>query len=211
MLDRIAMYIPKHFEQPDHKTLQAFMVAHPFVTLVTTDANGLCANHLPMLLREEPKPYGVLSGHVARANPVWQSADGREALVIFQGPNAYISPSWYPSKAETHKAVPTWNYVAVHAHGRLKVIDNPNWLKAHVEELTRHHESGFENPWSVSDALEDFINTLVTAIVGIEIVITRLEGKWKLSQNRSASDRHGVVTALQDSGATTMAELMKNP
>lgn len=203
------MYIPKHFEQPDIEIMQAFISANPFATLVTTDSNGLCANHLPLLLQSEPKPYGVLTGHVARANPVWRTAGDQEVLIIFQGPHAYISPSWYPSKAETGKVVPTWNYAVVHAHGRIKTIEDSQWLKKHVEELTHRHESTSSKPWAVSDAPVEFIEKLVAGIVGFEIAITKLTGKWKLSQNRSESDRDGVLTGLQNLHATAMTELMK--
>jgi transcriptional regulator len=207
------MYVPKSFEPPDVQTLHHFVQTHPFGTLITMTSGGLDGNHLPLLIDSAPAPYGTLRGHVARANPVWRECDPeREALVIFQGPDSFISPSWYPSKRETATVVPTWNYIVVHAHGRLRVIDDPAWLRAHVEALTDRHEQERPRPWAVSDAPEDYIQKMVGAIVGLEMVITRLTGKWKLSQNRSERDRAGVVDGLLGEGsesAATMATLVR--
>jgi transcriptional regulator len=204
------LYIPRHFEQPSVVLMQECMAANPLATLVTLTPDGLCADHIPMRLRPELHPYGTLTGHVARANPVWHLADGREVLVIFRGPDAYITPSWYASKSTSGKVVPTWNYTAVHAYGTLRAIQDVEWLKTHVTELTDHHEASFANPWSVSDAPTDFTEKLLHGIVGIEIAISRLQGKWKLSQNRPDEDRAGVVAGLRALGADAMAELVAN-
>jgi transcriptional regulator len=206
------MYLPKAFEQLDVGTLQQFVRAHPFAALVTMTSSGLNGNHLPFLIDTEPAPYGTLRGHVARANPIWRESSGADALVIFQGPDSFISPSWYPTKRETGSVVPTWNYVVVHAHGRLRVIEDRDWLRAHVEALTNRHEEGREAPWAVTDAPADYIEKLVGAIVGIEMPVTRLVGKWKLGQNRTERDRAGVVDGLLREGtepATTMASLVR--
>jgi transcriptional regulator len=201
------MYLPKHFEQPDVATLQQFVRAHPFGALVTLTSGGLDANHLPLLLDVEPAPYGTLRGHVARANPIWRECSGGDALVIFQGSDSFISPSWYPTKHETGTVVPTWNYVVVHARGRLSVIEDRKWLLAHVEALTNRHEGEREAPWAVSDAPGDYIEKMVGAIVGIEMPISRLAGKWKLSQNRSERDRAGVVDGLTREGTESAAAI----
>jgi transcriptional regulator len=207
------MYLPKSFEPPDVDALQQFVRTHPFGMLVTMTSSGLDGNHLPFLIDAAPAPYGTLHGHVARANSMWRECGaGAEALVIFQGPDSFISPSWYPTKRETATVVPTWNYVVVHAHGRVRAIEDAVWLRAHVEALTNRHEQERDAPWAVSDAPEDYIQTLVGAIVGLEITITRLTGKWKLSQNRSERDREGVINGLLDEGsesATTMASLVR--
>jgi transcriptional regulator len=151
-------------------------------------------------------------GHVAKANPVWRDITSHsEVLVVFSGVDAYISPSWYPSKAHEERVVPTWNYSAVHIYGHLQAIDDPEWLKAHVSQLTNRHEAGVAKAWSVADAPADFINTLVNAIVGLQITVTRIEGKWKLSQNQADEDRAGVVAGLlsqNDSNARSMAREM---
>lgn len=207
------MHVPSHFEQPSVEAMQALIAANPFATLITLGAEGLCGNHIPMELRKEPQPYGTLVGHVARANPVWRElANSSEALVIFQGVNTYITPSWYPSKKETGMVVPTWNYVVVHAHGNLRVIDDPQWIKAHVDNLTHYQEASFSHPWAVSDAPGEYIQKLIGNVVGIEMPITRLVGKWKVSQNRPEPDRAGVVEGLREIGtaaALQMAELVE--
>ena len=190
------------------------MQAHPFGVLVTMTRRGLDANHIPFLIDADPAPHGTLRGHVARANPVWQDVQlSTDALVIFQGPDSFISPSWYPSKLETAAVVPTWNYVVVHAHGHLRVIQDSVWLRAHVEALTSRHEQDRAAPWAVTDAPADYIQKMVGAIVGIEIQIARLTGKWKLSQNRSERDRAGVVDGLMGEGtesASAMAALVRD-
>jgi transcriptional regulator len=207
------MYIPKSFEPPDPDTLLEFMRARSFGVLVTVTRQGLDGNHLPFVFDPAPTPYGTLRGHVARANPIWRECQERpEALVIFQGPDSFISPSWYPTKQETGAVVPTWNYIAVHAHGTVRVVEDAGWLRAHVTALTTRHEASREAPWAVSDAPSDYIEKMVGAIVGIEMPITRVTGKWKLSQNRSERDRAGVVDGLLGEGsesAATMAALVK--
>ena len=181
---------------------------NPLGVLVANGQEGLSANHIPFeWIGSDDK--GVLVGHVAKANPVWRDiTSNSEVLVVFSGVDAYISPSWYPSKARDSRVVPTWNYSAVHIYGHLQAIDDPEWLKAHVSQLTDRHEAGVAKAWSVADAPADFINTLVNAIVGLQITVTRIEGKWKLSQNRTDEDRAGVVAGLlsqNDSNAQSMA------
>jgi transcriptional regulator len=185
--------------------------------------SGLCADTIPLMFEAaadavtapaDPKIEGLLRGHVARANPLWRSADGREVLVQFNGPQAYISPSYYPSKAEHGKAVPTWNYVLVQAHGRLRAVDDATATHRLVSELTGRHEGGRAAPWAVDDAPPDYIAQMVRAVVGIEISVTALVGKWKLSQNRSAADRDGVVEGLADetlASARAVAPWVRDP
>ncbi|MCX7174788.1 MAG: FMN-binding negative transcriptional regulator [Proteobacteria bacterium] len=207
------MYVPAHFEETRIEVLAALMRTHPLATLVTTSGDGLAANHIPMEYDPLPAPYGTLRGHVARANPVWREPSGATlALAIFQGPDAYISPAWYPSKAEAGKAVPTWNYAVVHAHGPLSFFDDEQRLRALVGALTDRHEAGRPHPWQVTDAPEDYIEKMLKAIVGIEMPVARLVGKWKLSQNRSAPDRAGVISGLNAESETrtlAMANLVK--
>lgn len=209
------MYIPKHFAEPRVEVLHQLMRARPLSTLVTRCLNnGLNANHIPLHLSTQPGPFGTLRGHVARANPIWSDVgNDTEALAIFHGPDAYITPSWYPTKAETGRVVPTWNYVVAHAYGTLCVVDDPVWLRGHLEQLTAHNEARFDAPWKMSDAPPDFLEKMLGAIVGIEIVINRLVGKWKLSQNQSNQNRNGVVLGLrhgEDSDASEMAALIEN-
>lgn len=187
------MYLPKHFEQPDPAALQALMRDHPLAMLVHEGPDGLTADHVPL---EYDASAQTLRGHVARANPVWREAAGRPVLAVFRGAEAYVSPSWYPSKAEHHKVVPTWNYAVVHAHGALQAVEDAPWLHALVTRLTAHHESPRPQPWAVADAPEDYVQQMLRAIVGIEIRVERMVGKWKVSQNRSAADRAGVAAAL---------------
>ncbi|AIY39921.1 FMN-binding negative transcriptional regulator [Collimonas arenae] len=192
------MYIPKHFDEPRVDVLHDLIRARPLSTLVTLSPDGLNANHIPLLLSTEPAPFGTLRGHVARANPVWQNFTKEiEVLAIFQGADAYITPSWYATKAETGKVVPTWNYAVAHAYGTLRPIDDAAWLRAHLEMLTAHNEAAFEQPWHVSDAPRDYTDKLITAIVGIEIVITRLSGKWKVSQNQPEKNQATVIEGLR--------------
>jgi transcriptional regulator len=206
------MYLPKSFEPPDTDTLRQFLRAHSFGVLVTVTSHGLDGNHLPFVFDSEPSPYGTLRGHVARANPIWRECQGADALAIFQGPDSFISPSWYPTKQETGAVVPTWNYIVVHAHGTVRVVQDAGWLRAHVEALTNRHEASREAPWAVSDAPADYTEKMVGAIVGIEMRVSKLIGKWKLSQNRSERDRAGVVEGLLREGsesASRMAGLVK--
>lgn len=195
------MYVPEPFLETRLEPLQALISDHPFATLVTVDDGQPAVNHLPLLLRPGGA-HGTLVGHVARANPVWRAfsgphADARSATAVFHGPDAYVSPSWYPAKTRHHKVVPTWNYAVVHAEGRMRAIEDADWLLGLVRELTDRHEAPNALPWRVADAPPDFIATLLGQIVGIELTVTRLTGKWKLSQNRSAEDVAGVVHGLR--------------
>lgn len=194
------MYLPEQFRVDDVAALHALMRARPFATLVSAAADGLTATHLPTVLKDDG-PYGTIECHVARANPHWRAfAGGTEALLIFQGPEGYITPNWYASKAEHGKVVPTWNYAVVHAHGRAEAMDDVAWLRRHVGELTAQQEASEAKPWAVTDAPESFIAGMARAIVGIRLPIARLEGKWKMSQNRELEDRKGVVAGLSARG-----------
>jgi len=208
------MYMPAHFEETRVEVLHRLIHEHPLAVLVTLGSSGLNANHIPLEIDPEPAPFGTLRGHVARANPVWRDfSRDIEALTVFQGPQAYISPAWYQTKKETGKVVPTFNYIVVHAYGSLRIIEDEAWLRSLVERLTTRHESGRAEPWKVSDAPEDFIKTQLRAIVGIEMPVTRLVGKWKVSQNRPAVDREGVVrglSAMKDANASAMSRLVKD-
>jgi len=201
------MYLPSHFEETRVDVLHQLVRERPLATLVTLGAAGLNANHLPFELDNEPLPNGTLRCHVARANPVWRDYSlGTEALVIFHGPQVYISPSWYETKTQSGEVVPTYNYAVVHAYGTLRIIQDRAWLRGLVTRLTERFESASAAPWQVSDAPEDFIEKQLGAIVGIEIAVTRLAGKWKVSQNRPALDRAGVVEALSEiAGADGLA------
>ena len=202
------MYIPKHFDEPRVDVLRELIRARPLATLVTLSPGGLNANHIPLHLLEEPAPLGTLQGHVARSNPIWSDcAKDVEVLAIFHGPDAYITPSWYPTKAETGKAVPTWNYAVAHAYGALRVIDDASWVRAHLETLTATHEAAFPEPWHLSDAPHDFTEKLIEAVVGIEIVITRLSGKWKVSQNQPPQNQAGVIHGLRANGNAEALEV----
>ena len=202
------MYVPDHFREVRPEVLHDAMRQIGFATLVTHDAQGgLEANHMPMLLEASKEGKPVLRGHVARANPVWKAGEG-EALAIFLGPHAYVSPNWYPSKAATGKAVPTWNYITVHATGRIRWIQDAEWLRTNVTRLSDAHEARRADPWKVGDAPESYIETMLKGIVGFELEITRLDGKYKLTQNRDAADRESVAAALEREGREDMARLM---
>jgi transcriptional regulator len=188
------MYLPDLFRVDDLPRLHALMRARPFATLVSTGPAGLVATHLPTVLKDDA-PCGMIECHVARANPHWKELGG-DALMIFQGPEGYVTPNWYPSKAEHGKVVPTWNYAVVHAYGRAEAMDDVTWLRRHVGELTAQQEAGEAKPWAVTDAPENFIAGMARAIVGIRLPIARLEGKWKMSQNREMKDREGVIDGL---------------
>ena len=191
------MYIPPSFAEQDVPVMHDFIEAHPLGALVTASATGLFATHLPLVLDRVRGAYGTLQGHIARANPHHELAsDASEALVLFTGADAYVTPSLYPSKARHGKVVPTWNYVAVHAHGTLRFVTEPTALRRHLEELTARHESGQPRPWSIADTPDGYVDKLLGAIVGVEIEITRLDGKWKMSQNRPAEDVEGVIEGL---------------
>jgi transcriptional regulator len=188
------MYNPPHFREDRPEVLHEAIRNIAFATLVTEGQEGIGATHLPFLLDAE---RGVLRGHVARANPVWkETRSDREALVIFLGPEAYVTPAWYATKAATGKVVPTWNYLTIHARGRLEFFDEPERLRALVSDLTDTHEAKRPQPWATTDAPSGYIDTMLRAIVGMELTITRLEGKWKMSQNRDAADREGVRAGL---------------
>lgn len=195
------MYMPSQFREDRVPVLHDLIRRHPFATLTCWTADGFEASHLPMLIDPDPTPFGTLTGHLARPNPMF--ADGRDALsalAIFHGPQAYISPSWYPAKKVHGKVVPTWNYAVVHAHGTARCFEEPARLRALIDRLTDIHEQRFAEPWSTTDAPANFVDKLVTkGIVGVELQIDRLEGKWKLSQNRDAADRAGVVAGLRRS------------
>jgi transcriptional regulator len=194
------MYQPDHFRVDNLQRMHSLMRARPFVTLVSAGLAGLYATHLPTVLKDE-EPYGLIECHLARANPHWKDlAAGDEALMIFQGPEGYITPNWYPSKAEHGKVVPTWNYAVVHAYGRPEVMQDQDWLHRHVAELTAQQETNEAKPWALSDAPEPFIEVMLRGIVGFRFVITRIEGKWKMSQNRDMKDRNGVVEGLGKRG-----------
>lgn len=207
------MYDVAAFRENRTEVLHALMRAHPLATLVTAGEGMPEANHLPLLLDAEPRPLGTLRGHVARANPLWrQAGGGLDALAVFHGPQAYVTPSWYATKRETGAVVPTWNYAVVHARCRLMVHDDREWLRDLVARLTDGHERDRPQPWSVTDAPADYIERMLGAIVGIELRITGLQGKWKASQNRSGADRAGVAAGLDAGGgdaARAMAALVR--
>lgn len=207
------MYTPATFREERLDVLHGLIRAHPLGALVRHGADGLCADHLPFeIAAPTPEaPFGILRAHVARANPVWR-ADCAGTLVIFQGPQAYITPAWYAEKQRSGKEVPTFNYAVVHAHGPLRVIDDAAWLLALVERLTARHEADQAAPWKVGDAPADYIGKMLKAIVGIEIPLARLEGKWKLGQNRSVQDQasmaHGLALAHQPGAAQALGALI---
>lgn len=204
------MYTPAHFAEERLNERHRLIRQHPLGVLVTPTPQGLDANHLPFELEAEPEP-GRLIGHVARANPVWQQvASGTPVLVVFRGVQGYISPNGYPSKAATHRAVPTWNYEAVHVHGTLHVHDDARFVRGVVARLTRTHEAAEPRPWRMGDAPADYLDAMVANIVGIEVRITRLEGKRKLSQNREAADRLGAAAHARGRGLGDLADAMRD-
>jgi transcriptional regulator len=194
------VYIPAHFLENRVEVLTQLIHDHPFGLLVTLGAGGLDATPIPFVLASAGGEC-VLRGHVARANPVWRETQlETEALVVFQGPHGYVSPSWYATKADSGKVVPTWNYITVHARGRLHIQQDPVWLRTHVAELTQRHEGTRALPWALGDAPADYVDKLLAGIVGLELPVRELSGKWKLSQNRPSADRDGVVQGLKDQG-----------
>lgn len=210
----VNMYVPEHFRESDTGKLLKTIREYGFGLLVVSDVDGIEANHVPFHLQqgsdgESPR----VQCHLARANPAWRRiGDGARVLVVFQGPDAYISPSWYASKAETGRVVPTWNYLAVHVEGRAKVIEQADWLGRHVRDLTDRQEAGRAAPWSVDDAPEEYTDKLLRGIVGVEIEITKLTGKLKASQNQPVANRRGVKDGLASKGtdnAQAMAELLR--
>jgi transcriptional regulator len=208
------MYLPSHFEMTDTEALHGLIREHPLGALVITGPDGLDANHVPFEVDGEPAPHGRLLAHVARANPLWRNAGKNgDVLVIFQGASGYITPSWYPTKSASGKVVPTYNYAVVHAYGRVRAIEDREWLRALVTRLTDRHESVRANPWQVSDAPAEYIDQMLAAIVGLEVTITRMIGKWKMSQNRTPSDRAGVAAglgAMEGKDQAAMARLVRN-
>jgi transcriptional regulator len=203
------MYLPAHFAENRVDVLHALMRAHPLATIITLSSAGLVANHIPLQVHAgaDPQGPGILRGHVARANPLWSDrVEGVETLVVFQGAQHYISPGWYPSKQETGKVVPTWNYCCVHAYGALQVHENAAWIRGQVGALTTRHEATMARPWAVDDAPDDFVQSMLAKIVGIEIAITRISGKWKVSQNQPAHNRAGVIDGLGGLGETDAAD-----
>ena len=202
------MYIPEPFKEERIDVLHDAIRRAGLATLVTLTGEGLIASHIPLLLDPKPAPLGTLLGHLARPNPQARGAVG-DALAIFLGPDAYVTPSWYATKRETGKVVPTWNYVAIHAYGKLELIDDPAHTREHIAQLTERHEEGRPVPWATSDAPEDFIASLARGIIGFRLTINRLEGKWKMGQNRPLADRIGVADGLAEAGRFDMAALAR--
>jgi transcriptional regulator len=197
------MYNPAAFRETRPEVLREAIATHPLAILVTTGTRGLDATHLPMIYGDD----GVLRGHIAKANPQWQEyTPNSEALAIFSGPQHYITPNWYPAKREHGRVVPTWNYVAVHARGNLIFHHDPEWLRGFVTALTDEHERSSASPWRVADAPAEYIDAQLRAIVGVELRVSGIEGKWKLSQNRPDADIEGVIEGLGDHA---MASLMQ--
>jgi transcriptional regulator len=204
------MYIPAHFAIQHPQDLHTIIRQHPLGALVTSGPDGLDANHIPFEFDAGHGKLGQLTAHVARANPVWQQCqDGADVLVIFRGNESYISPNWYPSKHETHRQVPTWNYEVVHVHGRLTVMDEAKFVRGVVARLTREHEVNEPRPWKMGDSPPDYIDGMLRAIVGIEIEVQRIEGKAKLSQNREARDRLNAADTLLAKGVEGLGRAMQ--
>ena len=208
------LYIPTHFREERSEVLHEFIRTHPFATLVTQGPEGIIASHIPMILDARAGSMGTLRGHLARANPQWNGfSQGTEALMIFNGPHHYISPSWYPSRTEHGKVVPTWNYVAVHAYGPIAIVEDRDRLLDHLRNLTDSQEAGNPDRWRVDDAPPEYVDGMMRGIVGIEIEIRKLEGKWKVSQNRSATDREATAARLREFGdenAVAVADLIES-
>jgi len=204
------MYVPEHFSAPSTEAMLQLVRQHPLGTLFTAGESGLDANHIPFELAAEQGALGALHAHVARNNPVWTDVqNGDEVLVVFRGEEAYISPNWYPSKHEHHKQVPTWNYKVVHAHGRITIRDDERYVRGLVAKLTRAHEASEPKPWKMTDAPKEYLAAMMLAIVGIEIEITRLTGKFKLSQNKAPEDIQSAATVLIERGREALGEAMR--
>lgn len=204
------MYQPAHFVEERLEVLHDLIRAHSLGLLISAGADGPVANPLPFLVDAQASPHGTLLAHMARANDQWRGLDGQPVLVVFQGANAYVTPTWYATKAETGKVVPTWNYAIVQARGLARVTDDAAWLRAQVERLTATHEAAEAEPWAVGDAPERFVATQLRGIVGVTVEITALEGKWKMSQNRPEADRTGVAEGLAErTGGASMAALVR--
>ncbi len=206
------MHIPKKFRQEDTNKLIALIKDFPFATLIGSNESGAQVMHLPLLIKNEDGQSYSLNGHIAKVNPFWQQIkQGDKVVAVFHGPNCYISPNHYPTKLEHGKAVPTWNYVVVHAEGNIKFHHDKEWLYTHIDELSQQHEQKSEKPWSINDAPEDYIQKMLPAIVGIEISINNIEGQWKLSQNQPAKNQQGVIQGLMDTenpNAQAIAKMM---
>lgn len=207
------MYIPAPFREDREERLSELMREHPLAIVVTLGGSGLIASHLPLIYEPLPDSPGILHGHIARANVQWQDFQTEvDALAIFQGPQSYISPSWYATKQRSGRVVPTWNYAVVHAYGSVEIYTEAARLRKHLGLLVAEHEKSFSPPWSLNDAPAEFVDELLNSIVGIDIRITRLEGKWKVSQNRPAEDRNGVIEGLTskcDAESRAVAELVR--
>ena len=205
------MYCPTHFEEQRQEALQQLIADHPLAIVIWPSPEGLVADHIPLVLRPATAGLGQLVGHVARANPLWQMDPSHEVLLIFQGPQTYISPNWYATKADGGKVVPTWNYVAVHVQATLSVVHEPDAVLDILQGLTQKQESSQRHPWQVSDAPEAFTRTLLNHIVGVRFEIRRMQGKWKVSQNQPGANRSSVASALmalEQDNATAMAQLV---
>ena len=203
------MYVPSHFAETRVEILQEALRSVGLFTLVTRDDNRLDASHIPMFLEAQEGPHGKLVGHLARPNGQWKAVpDGASAIAIALGPDAYVTPSWYPSKRESGSVVPTWNYVAIHVYGTVRFFHDRDRLLDVVTRLTERHEGARPHPWQVSDAPPDYIDGMLNGIVGVELSITDIEGKWKASQNRSAPDQTGVTEGLRNDGHYAMAQVM---
>lgn len=207
------VYLPTHFAEHDPASLHTLMAEYPLGTLITLGGDGLSANHVPFIFEPDHGERGRLIGHVARNNAVWHDHDPeREALVVFQSTQAYVSPNWYPTKPETHKAVPTWNYAVVHVYGQLIVHDDEKWVRGQSGKLTKIHEATQPDPWKMADAPREYIEMMLSNIVGIEIPVARMIGKFKANQNREIVDRAGAIAGLDatgDPGKVAMAEVMQ--
>jgi len=207
------MYMPPHFEETRPEVIHRLIVDHPLGALVTLGSEGIVANHIPFIIDKAAGELGTLIGHVARNNTLWHDHDEQvEALVIFQGPAAYISPNWYATKQETHEVVPTHNYAVAHVYGPLVIHEDARWLRGAVGRLTKRMEASQERPWKMADAPAPFLDGQLDHIVGIEIPISRMLGKWKTSQNRVRRDREGAIAGLRATGDPTdaaMADLIE--
>lgn len=204
----MVMYNPAHFEESRVEMMHQLIADYPLGTVVTNGPEGLVANHIPFLVDRRSGDRGTLIGHVARNNDMWRDLERTpEALVVFQAVDGYITPNWYAGKREHHQVVPTWNYAVVHAYGPIVIHEDPKWLRGVVGRLTKHFETAEPIPWKMADAPSDFIASQLDAIVGIEIPITRIIGKWKTSQNRTLADREGVIAGLTERGGAGDAEM----
>ncbi len=204
------MFQPAIFQEDRLDVMHDLMRTHPFATLISSATGGLTADHIPMILHDDEGEHGVLRGHVSVGNPLFTETDGSfDVLSVFQGPQTYITPSWYASKQEHGKVVPTWNYAVVHVRGSLTFNRDENWLLRHLQDLTQQHEGHRPNPWAVSDAPDDFVKSQLRGLVGFEIQISNIDGKWKVSQNKNKADKSGVATGLLDENTVDASEISK--